>query len=772
MIEVAGPPNLAKSVLQVGVNADYADPVRLKQLLKTNLDALASVSLADSNGYYARCLHFQIATSLFRGIGSRINEDLALQYLASAALGGLKRSISMYCLVENSCTKAQDLAVEVPRRLFLTLGHLNGSFEARDYLRASDLQLFRLTKEAEKLFEAEVRHFFTQDDVSGMESSPKIWESFMDLLDKMALTAGDSELFTAIAAEDLEALQSVCSRSPALKVMGHSGLTPLHALTFINDHVAADMALLLIALGADSESNASEPSGSWKNRTCLGLGHPLSWAIIKNRPLLVKVLVEASFSKETTADGEKMVDIFLLMAHFQRHTMIKTLVQHEEIYVRAKQTIPDHGLLTQALSLSIEGSNHDTIGRRWSLGSQFQKDRESTVQLLLGLCPDPPCTQTQPYQMPLRKTILRGDLASLRLFIKHLCPERKDALKLLGRTGVLQDGRRTPIYWSALFGSLEAPCRDVFRYLLSEYPELVEQRSVSGRTPLHSAACHGDLIAVRELLTHGAKVLTFTYQGATPFVDALCHNEVIIAKILAQHADAQTLLGHTGANGFSAFGIVLHTYESGRRHVQLESFQLLHQLGGLTFMTGTMGTRQEETAFRALLRKGRPTYQLHVDSDLRLLKFFLRDDTFRHKVDFFDWTGRTALHYAAGSVYLEAVRILLEEGASINAESKPVEAFEDVSATEGGRSAFDFAIRCKLDGAPDRIKAGGSSEIRAWQDRLATLLLLLIDRGGQPGSRAPLEHHEHLWKLRDPRKLKTVFLTNTGMLLICPCTVL
>ena len=766
MIEVAGPPNLAKSVLQVGINADYADPVRLKQLLKTNLDALASASLADSNDYYARCLHFQIATSLFRGIGSRINEDLALQYLASAALGGLKRSISMFCLVESSCTQAQGLTFEVPRSLCLTLGHLEGSLEASDYLRASDLQLFHVAKEAEKLVEAEVRHLFTQDDVSGMESSPKIWESVMDSLEKMALTAGDSELFAAIATEDLETLQSVCGRSPAVQVSTHSGLTPLHALTLINDHVAAKMAPLLIALGADSESNASEPRGDWKNRTCLGLGYPLSWAIIKNRPLLVEVLVGTSFSKKGRADEEKMADIILLMARFQRHTMIRTLIQHQEIYEKIKQRTPDRGLLMHALSLSIEGSDHNTIGRRWSLGSQFQKDRESTVQLLLDLCADPLCSQTQPYHIPLRKTILRGDLISLRLFIKHLCPERKDALKLLGRTGVLQDGRQKPIYWSALFGSLEAPCPDVFRYLLSEYPELVEQRSVSGRTPLHSAACHGDLIAIKELLAHGAKVLTFTYQGATPFVDALCHNQCSIAKILAQHADAQTLLGHTSVNRFSAFGIVLHTYESGRRHVQLESFQLLHHLGGLTFMTGTMGTRQEETVFRALLRKGRPIYQPHVESDLRLLKFFLRNDTFRPMIDFFDWTGRTALHYAAGAVYPEAVRVLLDEGAAINAESKPVEAFEDVGATKGGLSAFDYALRGKLDGAPDRIKAGGSSEIRAWQDRLASLLHLLIDRGGQPGSRAPLEHHEHLWKLRDPRKLRTVFLTNAGILLL------
>ena len=509
MVDVAGPPNLAKSELHVGINADYADPVRLKQLLKTNLDTLASVSLADSNDYYARCLHFQIATSLFHGIGSRITEDLALQYLASAALGGLKRSISMYCLVENSCPQAQDLALKVPRDLFLTLGHLEGSFESTDYLRASDLQLFHVAKEAERLFEAEIRHLFTQDDVSVMASSPKIWESFIDSLDKIALTAGDSELFAAIAAEDLEALQSVCGRNPAVEVLTHSGLTPLHALTLIDDNVAAKMASPLISLGADSESNASEPRGDWKNRTSLGQGYPLSWAVIKNRPLLVEVLVGIPFSKKGRSDEEKMAEMFLLMARFQRHTMIRTLIQHQEIFENAKQRMPDRGLLMRALSLSIEGSDHDTIGRRWSLGSQFQKDRESTVQLLLDLDADPLYTQTQSYHMPLRQTILRGDLVSLRLFIKHLCPERKAALKFLGRTGVLQDGRQTPIYWSALFGSLEAPCRDVFRYLLSEFPELIEQRSVSGRTPLHSAACHGDLIATRELLAHDAKVLIF-----------------------------------------------------------------------------------------------------------------------------------------------------------------------------------------------------------------------------------------------------------------------
>ena len=77
MIEVAGPPNLVKSVLQTGTDADYVDPVRLKRVLRANVDIMSSASRADPNDYYARCLHFQIAICLFLGIGSRVDEDLA-----------------------------------------------------------------------------------------------------------------------------------------------------------------------------------------------------------------------------------------------------------------------------------------------------------------------------------------------------------------------------------------------------------------------------------------------------------------------------------------------------------------------------------------------------------------------------------------------------------------------------------------------------------------------------------------------------------------------
>ena len=760
MIQVAGPPNLEKSVLQAGSDADYSEPQRLQQLLVSNFEALSRARTVDADSYYAKCLHFQTAICLLRGIGSRIDEGLALRYLASAALGGLKRSISMFCSIEDSC--AQRLAVDLPRRLFLALGHFAGSLEASDYLQRWNLQTYHIVREAEKLQEDRVRHAFEQCERS-TSPEPEFMQTLVDSLDKMFLSGG-SDLFRVIAAEDFDALESFLCRDSQVKVINHAGLAPLHAVTLISDEVAAKMASLLITHGADVDADASEPMGDWKNRKTLGLGDPLSWAIIKNRPLLATVLIENRAFLEEPGVGAAiaMARYLPLMVRFQRYKMIESLLQYRGIYEIAKQEA-SKDLLTRALTSSIERSDHDTVGSRWGLGSRFHMDREFTTKLLLDLGVDPLSQQIGDQNMPFRKAILRGDVVSLKLYIRHSCPTREKALEILGRTGVLARGRSKPIYWTALFGSLEAPCRDVFRYLVQEYPELIEQPSVSGRTPLHSAACNGDLVATEELLKQGAKVLVFTYQGATPFVDALCHNNRDIAILLAQNASADNLCGYNRVNRLSAFGTVLHTYQSGHRNIEVENFQLLRDLGGLTFITDSKNPRQQETAFRCLLRKGRPSHHERVLSDMRFLGFFLQEDTFLDKIDFFDWTGRTALHYAAGSVYLEAVKILLGKGASVNAESLPVEAFDDIPATNGGWTAFDWAVRQKLDGAPDRIKAGGSTEIRKWQERLMTLLLLIIESGGQPGRSAPMEHHVNLWKIRDPRKLRSVFSTNIGM---------
>ncbi|MCJ1274124.1 hypothetical protein MMC21_001919 [Puttea exsequens] len=127
--------------------------------------------------------------------------------------------------------------------------------------------------------------------------------------------------------------------------------------------------------------------------------------------------------------------------------------------------------------------------------------------------------------------------------------------------------------------------------------------------------------------------------------------------------------------------------------------------------------------------------------------------------------------YALGLVL--AVEVLLEKGARINAENLLIEAFENLRGTTGGWTAFDWAVRNKLDGAPDRIKAGGSTEIRKWQDTLATLLLLIIERGGKPGGphRATSSESFRDKRRRDDSR-EVVYQTSKGKKHIVPEIVL
>ena len=325
----------------------------------------------------------------------------------------------------------------------------------------------------------------------------------------------------------------------------------------------------------------------------------------------------------------------------------------------------------------------------------------------------------------------------------------------MNRTGILSQGATEVINWSALRGSLHAPCRKAFMYVLGRFPDTIDQVSSRGLSPLSHAADEGDAFAVNELLKHGATIQPSQY-GSSPFVDALCSGHIEVADLLLNRIGGEKLLGpNVLSKGKNAFGLILHTYTSGRKHITLDSFRYLKSIGGLPFYTDVDG----ETAFRVFFRKGRPSYHEHRARDLSLLQYFLQDDNFRDRIDDIHDTGRTGFHYAAIYVYPEAAEMLLERGANTNLETieTPKVAAADRKLTSG-RTALDLLVNSHIHGAPKDIKFGGSSEIRGWKQRLVKMIKLLHDNGGRNGSNAPGMYGLHVSKIVDPSQMRHIHI--------------
>ena len=752
---VSGGPLLKKTPLVAGIDSDYEAPYALWKLILRNDEMLTS---ANEDEYYRRVLHYQIASCLLEGIGSKVDEACALDYLASAALGGIKRAMYMFHQIEASSGFSFDSPI--PRKLFLVLGHLNGCSEASDILRKTDPAAYSVAQILVNL----IHWSDLMEDVPGLlvvlpPQSDAMQDDTTRLSKDVRAVEGDPELFGAIENGELVTVEMLREEGIDPNVLNHCGMSVLHTLTLIGDEVAATMAGPLVQAGADLSHEIVEPHAYWKNRVCNGRSTPLIWSIVKDRPLLVEQLLKLGAPCEESALVQ-LPTPFIVMVFLRRYQMIENLSRFPNSIAAAINGISRRLILNITIRLCIEEyDDGNSIGRRWSLGAHFDHAREATTRLLLRMGADPIYEDPYVKQTALAKAILHGDMVFVKASIEHLEEKGLDVASLMGRTGILSQGNTEVINWSALRGSLHAPCRKAFMYILDRFPDLIDQVSSRGLSPLSHAADEGDAFAVDTLLKRGA-TLQLSQHGSTPFVDALCSGHTEVADILLRRIGREKLLGpNPRSEGRNAFGLLLHTYTSGRKHIRLESFRYLNSVGGLPFYTDESG----ETAFRVFFRKGRPSYHEHRARDLALLHYFLQDEIFRDRIDDLDDTGRTALHYAAIYVYLEAAEMLLDHGANPNLET--IETSGSVVSNgklTSGRTALDFLVNSNIHGAPKDIKFGGSSEIRGWKQRLEKFIKLLHENGGCNGSKAPGMYGLHVQKIVDPSRMRHIHIQYAG----------
>jgi len=729
MIQVSGPPVLTNKCFEVGTEADFLDPNTLEQLLLANNNP--SLSPPD---YYNRKIHYQIALCYIRGRGTEVDEREGLQFLASAALGRVRRAMNMYVAVEESTEIVVDW--NMPRQLLLCLGYLDGCTICADILSNRHPQTYYIVNRLRHSLGVPLWKVLCS---SGSETEGKA-EGRVD--------EGKS-IFERIDAEDVAGVKELLCLKSDVELMHESGMTALHALSLITDQFAAVMAPLLLDYGADLSHEAAEQQTSSTNGLTFGWGTPIIWSIMKSKPKLFAAFLDWCAQKQVELPAGK-ASVFLVTVAHRQSEMLRKLLSHKLTFKEEGKDMSSSHYQSAALLRAVEEADDKTVMRRWSLGGLFRSSRRAVAELLVSMDLEL-LGGAGVRENPVRLAILKGDAVCLSVYLQALEGKGHHLRELLGRDGLLRNGKTELICMSALYASTLAPSPEALHYLLSHFPELIDQQSTAGRTPLHSVTSQGRQSAVLQLLDHQADIYYRTNKGANALVLALSHNAIDIANILIHHGDKARLVGGDSVTEPTALYLILETYLSGRRSVGIESFDFLRRIGGLTF---TPNVATQDTVWRTILMRGRPYLEDHVSADISLLRFFLRPDIFGNKVDDIDWTGRAALYYAAQYGYLEALELFIKSGASINIETQFSADSDGTCVTRKGLTPTDIALRNQTAEAPKRILAGGAIEIRSWQSRMSRALKILVDNGGEIGSGAPSHHYMQLMKVREPETFR------------------
>jgi ankyrin repeat protein len=725
MMKVAGQPKLSDSKLIAGTDADYLDETRLQNLLEKNLEVELSM---DTEETYHREVHYQIAMCYFMGHGSKVNEIQALSYLASAAMGFVRRAMFMYTSVEASTEVIVD--IQIPYRLLLCYAYMFDSTESCEVLRTQFPKTLEILRDLRSPLSMTICRPAEEDKIDKNEEK----------------SVPEADIFSLIESEDIQGVKSALQSDEVAQTETEYGMTTLHALSLISDNNAATLAPCFLEKGADLSKEVTETGFAWKNRVGLGWGTPIVWSIVKGKHRLFAAFLNWCVVKKIEPPAGQAT-LFLLTVHHRRQDMLENLLSHKQTFSEEGKDIASSKYQLEALRKVIENNDSDTVFRRWTLGSDFRRARKAVAETIVGLGTDLFAGEGV-HENPIRKAILEGDSVCVKVFMDALEQQGHSLQDVFSRDGILQNGHSRPVYWSALNGSVFARSLEAFHILVPRFPQLINQESSIGKTPLHYAASAGNSEAVRCLITHGASVEHYDELGSNALADALTRNRIGIARYLIKNCNLQKVLSPNPVNKATAFGIVLQTYVSGRKRIGIESFELLRRYGGLNFVPEE-SKNDSDPVWRMILMKDRPILQEHRAADLQLLEYLLRKDIFRDNIDSIDWTGRAAVHYAARYGYIEALKLFVDHGASINLESGPCSVEPDAGSP--GLTAFDYALSMRNSGVPRRIRAGGARETKSWQIRMSNVLTYLVEHGAGAGSAAPGHHRLEIMKIKNPK---------------------
>jgi ankyrin repeat protein len=170
-----------------------------------------------------------------------------------------------------------------------------------------------------------------------------------------------------------------------------NGETALHWLVSLNDAAVVQIARDLLSRGANVEAMTKERISHSKFPGTVDAdfqmpGTPIAWAVNRNRPKVVRVLLEAGASvyHDNSFEGEAPLN---LAAHFHRAACLKLMIdasedRYEEAAFARQQTVDKRKAIWYSKLLQIAVHSADVFSMTLRNGTRYLQDMIETLDLL------------------------------------------------------------------------------------------------------------------------------------------------------------------------------------------------------------------------------------------------------------------------------------------------------------------------------------------------------------------------------------------------------
>jgi ankyrin repeat protein/serine/threonine protein kinase len=374
---------------------------------------------------------------------------------------------------------------------------------------------------------------------------------------------------------------------------------------------------------------------------------------------------------------------------------------------------------------SVQMQHQMELNLRWTHGRSLAERRCYIMHLLLHNGLEPTSIVWEKFT-PLSEAISMDRLDDVKMMVEHVRTQAYDLSSLL-------DNPRFFNGCTAIQRCIHNGQKDMIQYLLGLNVCDLNTVTIHEGTCLYTAATQKDTDYAEVLLRHGANPLVRTVNQSSPFDSAVILGHLETAKLLIPEGLKVELLSPT-SSGFTSFGNILSAamIEHGKVATMTSLF-FMKKIDAIDFIVNTrsgLSALHSVLQSPVLLRKDYATFQRDV------LEFLLSCFPDPETIEYPDpKTGFRPLHSAVARCNLDAVHLLIDAGANVNAEICATSTTQ--SNDMEGWTALDMTTyRRRRD--PKYMLEAGVRELAGWRASLEKITELLRTKGAKSGSGAPL----------------------------------
>lgn len=307
-----------------------------------------------------------IALSYLLGLGTVVNESIAVEWLALAAQSHEGHAQYWFCPLEEST--GSRVQTTVPRRLWNTYAVLAGYRSSLSCLEATDPglatiagcmvqmmawgrpepQIVRIEPYLERIMspiyadqavvDLEVEARFGSEMVGERALHVASAVGRLDLVRYLVIEAkadinvtnfrNETPIFYATRANNPEIATFLLDHGAQVDHISTEGLSIAHCLSMMDDHHGADLLPRYLDHGAGLDKAALDTVTERSDRMSLGAGIPLMWAVFKNRPILFEEMLKSHSGPQLQISPADYCNLLHFLCCLNHDKMLQLAVQH------------------------------------------------------------------------------------------------------------------------------------------------------------------------------------------------------------------------------------------------------------------------------------------------------------------------------------------------------------------------------------------------------------------------------------------------------------